>query len=279
MVQSPPLTHQVALVTGASRGVGLGIARVLGRSGALVYVTARTSSDHPADVPLPGTIDATAAAIRDEGGRCVAIQCDHSDDEQVRRAVEHVLSASGRIDILVNNAWAGYQEIQRHGEDHFEDSFWELPLEHWDSMFQVGVRSHYIASALVAPSMVKRRSGLIVNISYYAGASYRFNVAYGVAKGAVDRMSADMAVELKMFDVASISLWPGTVKTEMNLLQSAQDLSCAETPEFVGMCVKALATDPEIMAMTGTALETRRLALKYGFSEADGSVPPLDRGL
>jgi len=258
MAQVRPLASKVALVTGASRGVGRGIAKVLGKAGALVYVTARTSSDHPADVPLPGTIDATASEIRAEGGRCVAIRCDHGDDQQVRQAVNRILAQSGRIDVLVNNAWAGYQEIQRTGEDNFETCFWELPPNHWDNMFHVGVRSHYIASALVAPSMVKQRSGLIVNISYYAGASYHFNVAYGVAKAAVDRMSTDMAVELKRFDVASVSLWPGTVKTEMNLLQSSQDLSCAETPEFVGLCVAALAADPDIMSKTGTVLETRR---------------------
>jgi dehydrogenase/reductase SDR family member 1 len=275
---APDLSARIVLVTGASRGVGRGIARTLGSAGATVYVTGKTSIGHPADVPLPGTIESTAAEVSAVGGRGFALRCDHRCDEEVRSVINRIIAEAGRIDILVNNAWAGYKELQR-GEDHFEDKFWMLPLSHWDDMFEVGVRSHYVTSALVADSMVDRRSGLIVNVSYYAGASYHFNAAYGVAKAAVDRLSADMAHELKEYNVASIALWPGTVKTEMNVLQYEQNLQDAETPDFVGMGVVALAADPDIISKSGRIFKTRELAREYNFRDIDGTLPPLDRGL
>lgn len=274
----PDLSERIALVTGASRGVGRGIAHALGAAGATVYLTGRTSAGHRAEVPLPGTIESTAALVSAAGGRGIALRCDHRDDDQVRSAVDTALAAAGRIDILVNNAWAGYQPLQR-SERTFNEPFWTLPLTHWDDMFRVGVRSNYVASALVAPSMVRQRRGLIVNVSYYAGASYHFNTAYGVAKAAVDRLSQDMAHELRHFGVASVSLWPGTVTTEMNLHDPPEDLQDAETPEFVGLGVASLAADPAPMQFSGQILETRELARTYGYTDVDGRLPPLDRGL
>lgn len=274
----PDLSERIALVTGASRGVGRGVARALGAAGATVYVTGRTSVSHRAEVPLPGTIESTAALVSSAGGRGIPLRCDHRDDDQVRSAVDTILAARSRIDILVNNAWAGYQPLQR-AEHDFEQPFWTLPLSHWDDMFQVGVRSTYVASALVAPSMVQRRRGLIVNVSYYAGASYHFNAAYGVAKAAVDRLSQDMAHELRDFGIASVSLWPGTVRTEMNMHDPPADLDDAESPEFIGLAVVALAADPDQMQSSGQVLKTRELARTYGYTDVDGRLPPLGRGL
>jgi NAD(P)-dependent dehydrogenase (short-subunit alcohol dehydrogenase family) len=269
------LSGTIALVTGASRGIGKGVAQALGAVGATVYVTGRTEQADTATVPLPGTIHETAARVSEAGGIGIAIRCDHSDDAQVRAVYDRILAEQGRLDLLVNNAWAGYQAKQRGAKSGFKTPFWKLPPTFWDTMHIVGVRSHYVASAYAAAIMVRQSSGLIVQISAMAGQSYAENVAYGVSKAAVNRMAADMAHELRQHNVAVLSLCPAIVATEMIMARrKSQALqSWMESPEFVGRAVVALAADPHVMRKSGQVCPTRALAAEYGFADIDGHQP------
>lgn len=172
-----PLHGKVALVTGASRGIGKGIAQALGVAGATVYLTGRTEQLTHATVPLSGTIDETAALITEAGGIGIAMRCDHSDDNQVRAVFDRIHTEHGRLDLLVNNAWAGYQAKQRSKKSGFHTPFWELPPTFWDTTFAVGVRSHYVASIYAAARMVQQQRGLIVHLTALAGEGYSANVA------------------------------------------------------------------------------------------------------
>jgi NAD(P)-dependent dehydrogenase (short-subunit alcohol dehydrogenase family) len=269
------LAGTIALVTGASRGVGKGVAQALGAEGATVYVTGRTEQPDAATVPLPGTIHATAALVTQAGGAGVAIRCDHHDDQQVRAVFDRIQAEQGRLDLLVNNAWSGYQAKQRGGKSGFKTPFWKSPPEFWDTMHMVGVRSHYVASVHAAAIMVRQRSGLIVHVSATAGQGYSENVVYGVSKAAVDRMAADMAHELRSHNVAVVSLCPSIVATEMIMARrkSKQLEQWMESPEFVGRAVAALASDPAVMRKSGQVCMTRALAAEYGFSDIDGHQP------
>ena len=277
--RAQPLRGQVALVTGASRGLGKGIAEALGEAGAIVYVTGRTESADSATVPLPGTIHDTARAVTELGGTGIAVRCDHAVDADIAAVFERIQRERGRIDILANNAWAGYQAMQR-GQPGFQTTFWKLPPAVWDTMFQVGVRSHYVASVHAARMMTEQGAGLIAFTSYSASERYVSNVAYGASKAAVDKMARDMAHELRRAGVAVISLWPGVVNTEMVLARrGGQPLPHAESPRFVGRSIAALAADPAVMDKSGLTLRTRELSREYSFTDVDGGQPPLDKGL
>lgn len=269
------LRGKVALVTGASRGVGKGIAQALGAAGATVYITGRTQDAASATVPLPGTIHETAAAVTAAGGIGIAVACDHRDDDQVRATFERIRAEQGRLDLLVNNAWAGYQAKQSTKGSGFKTPFWKMPPTFWDTMHTVGVRSHYVASVHGAAIMVPQQAGLIIHISAPAGRGYSENVAYGVSKAAVDRMAADMAHELRPHNVAVIALCPFMVATEMLMAhRKSQSLQpWMESPQFVGRAVVALAADPAVMVKTGQVCETRALAAEYGFTDVDGHQP------
>lgn len=269
------LEGRVALVTGASRGIGKGIAQVLGAAGATVYVTGRTEDAASATVPLPGSIHETAALINDAGGVCVALRCDHSDDRQVQAVFEQIIAQHGRLDILVNNAWSGYQAKQR-GKGGFKTEFWRMPPDYWDSMHTVGVRSTYVASVFGAAQMVGQGSGLIIHLSVDAPAPSD-NVAYGTAKAAVNRMAAEMAPALAPHGVTIVSLCPFIVATEMIMAKKkSQELArWMESPQFVGRVVVALAGDPEVNRWAGRSLSTRQLALDYALTDIDGHVPTL----
>src|SRR5215207_6757415 len=237
------LTGKIALVTGASRGIGKGIAIALGEAGATVYLTGRTESQSDATVPLPGTIRDTAALVNKAGGKGIALRCDHADDQQVKQVVERIAEEQGHLDILVNNAWSGYQLKQRSRTSGFHTPFWKSPPEFWDTMHTVGVRSHYVTSVYATRLMVDQRSGLIVHLSAPAGGGYSENVAYGVSKAAVDRMAADMAHELRDKGVAVVSLWPGIVATEM-IMAKRKDKRLQpymESPIYVRRAVVGLA--------------------------------------
>jgi dehydrogenase/reductase SDR family protein 1 len=268
------LLGKVALVTGASRGIGKGIALGLGEAGATVYITGRTIEANHAAVDLPGTIYQTAEEVAKLGGQCIAIQCDHRDDQQVEAVFGRIRAEQNRLDILVNNAWGGYEHFNDGTEFWKEKGFWTVPLSRWDKMFQAGVRAHYVSSVFAAPMMITQGSGLIVNISFFAAQKDSAGVSYGVAKSASDRMAACMAYELREHNVAAVSLYPGLVRTE-SVLKAGEffDLSNSESPQFIGRAVAALASDPQIMTKSGQILVAAAVAQEYGFTDIDGKQP------
>jgi len=251
------LSGRVAVVTGATKGIGRGVASELAQQGARVYVTGRS-------VPDRERIDERTTAIR----------CDHTVDEQVDAAFARIFADCTAIDILVNSVWGGYERMIDNGEFTWPKPFWEQPLWRWDAMFNAGVRAHYRASQLAAPMMVAQQRGLIVNISHWAAQKYIGNVAYGVSKAATDKMVADMATELRRHGVTVVSLYPGMVRTE-KVMEAAQwlDLSNSESPEFIGRAVAALATDPDAIRHTGHTLVAAAIARDYGFTDIDGKTP------
>ncbi len=279
---SGSLQGRVALVTGASRGIGKGVALELGAAGATVYCTARTVQP-TGDVI--GTLPETVSDVEALGGTAIALQCNHSDDAETEAVFARIAEEQGRLDILVNNACGTPEFAEAIGT-----SFWELPRQLWDDSMDVGLRSNFVCSQLAAPTMVAQGEGLIVNISSHGAVEYLLSVPYGVAKAGVDKLTHDSALELKPHGVTVVSLWPGLVKTEHLMAQATElpdgrvevhglDLGFAEWPRFTGRAVVALATDPEVLRHTGTALVPAQLALDYGFTDVDGNVPPVVRGV
>ncbi len=268
--QSRPLDGKIAIVTGASRGIGKGIALSLGEAGATVYVTGRTDSAHPATVPLTGTVEATAAEVTDMGGKGIAVRCDHRDDAQTEALFAQVQAEQGRLDILVNSAWAGYEGLHDGSDFPMEQPFWERRLSYWDDNL-FGVRAAYIASALAARLMTAQRSGLIACVSHrFDGIG---NPAYHIAKSATDQLVSEMAAPLREFNVAAVALYPGLVRTE-GILKYAEymDLSNSESPQFTGRAVAGLAADAQVMSKSGTAQWVSDLAAEYSFTDVDGRV-------
>jgi NAD(P)-dependent dehydrogenase (short-subunit alcohol dehydrogenase family) len=266
------LSGRIAVVTGASRGIGRGIALALADEGATIYVTGRTTTP---DGPLPGTIADTAAEVDARGGRGVAVACDHGDDSQVAALFDRVARDEGRLDILVNNAIAIPDELTQPG------GFWEKPLSNW-SMFDIGVRAAFVASWHAARIMAPRGSGLIVALSGYVGVTYTYSAVFGTTKTATDRMARDMAVELKPHGVASISLWQGFTYTERaveNLksvpgMASQLNSAVGSSPEFPGRVIAALAADPDVLRRSGGTFIAAELAAEYGVTDVDGRTIP-----
>ena len=268
---------QVALVTGASRGVGKGIALALGAKGMTVYVTGRSltqSLGRLKDTALPGTLTETATEIDRLGGHGVPIVCDHGDDAQVKAVFEQVEQQSGRLDILVNNATLIHDSLIDPG------GFWEKPLE-LVGILDVGLRSAYVASYYAAPLMVRRRAGLIVFTSSFGSSCYMHGPAYGAQKSGIDKLAADMGVDLEAYGVGAVSLWLGMQVTERTAaaMQARPDqydrfLQEAETPQFNGRVIHALACDPQWMRFNGKTLITAELAGDYGITEEGGRQPP-----
>lgn len=268
------LTGKVALVTGASRGIGKGIALGLAEAGATVYITGRTVEEGKAAVALPGTIYQTAEEVSQLGGQGIAVRCDHLNDEEVKELFQRIQTEQNRLDILVNNVWGGYEFFNDGSEFWNEKGFWTVPISRWDKSFQAGVRAHYVASVLAAPMMIRQQSGLIVNISFFAAQRDDIGVTYATAKAADDRMASSMAHELREHRVAVVSLYPGLVRTE-SVMKAAEyfDLSNSESPQFIGRAVAALAADPEIMQKSGQILIAAAIAQEYGFNDIDGTQP------
>lgn len=267
------LGGKVAVVTGASRGMGKGIALALAEQGATVYVTGRTVT--PGSHPLPGTVGETAAEVDRRGGKGIAVKVDHANDEQVAALFARVWREQGRLDILVNNAIAIPAELTQPG------SFWEKPISNWE-MIDVGLRSNFVAAWHAARIMVPQKSGLIVAISGYVGVTYTYNVIFGTCKSATDRMARDMAIELKPHQVASLSLWQGftyTERAQQNLkmvsgMASQLNSAAGTSVEFPGRIIAALARDAEIMKRSGGTFIAAELAQEYGITDIDGRVIP-----
>ncbi|XP_041964504.1 dehydrogenase/reductase SDR family member 1 [Alosa sapidissima] len=264
------LSGWICLVTGASRGIGRGIALQLSEAGATVYITGRQEN----------TLKHTAAEVKERGGNCIPVICDSSKEGDIEALFERIKEEqNGRLDMLVNNAYAGVQVIF----DNMGKKFWETDPSMWDTINNTGLRGHYFCSVYAARLMVAQGKGLIIMISSMGGLRYLFNVPYGVGKAACDRLAADTAVELKSRGVASVSLWPGAVQTEMiskMVLEKDQPLGVdpkfkdmfenGETTELSGRCIVELAKDQNLMSLTGKVLMTCDLARRYNLKDVDG---------
>ncbi|CEJ44838.1 SDR family NAD(P)-dependent oxidoreductase [Umezakia ovalisporum] len=285
------LEGKVTLVTGATRGIGKGIAIALGEAGATVYVTGRTLDKTDASNQISGTLNDTKAAVEEAGGICIPVQVDHSDDEQVRWLFQRIENEqNGQLDLLVNNVFSGVPGLRENQGKRF----WECEPSFWDANNNVGLRSHYVASVFAAQMMVKRQQGLICTISSWGGMSPIFSVAYGVGKAACDRLAADMAKELKANNIASVSMWPGIVGTEQ-ISQLADDMAGQnvtdqgnsviterynwETPLFTGRVIAALTADAHVMLRTGKVQIVAELAQQYGIVDEQGDCPGSLRSL
>jgi NAD(P)-dependent dehydrogenase (short-subunit alcohol dehydrogenase family) len=263
----------VAVVTGASRGVGKGIALALGEAGATVYVTGRSEAGGSTE-GLPGTVRETADAVTQRGGQGVPVRCDHTADAEVEALFARVTQEQGRLDLLVNNVWGGYEQFDR---SRFTARFWEQPLRHWSGMFESGVRAHLVATRLAVPLMFSNRRGLIVHTTAWDRDKYLGNLFYDVAKAAVNRMALGMARDLQTHHVAVVALAPGFVGTERVLAAFAGTGRAPpnlESPEYIGRAVVALAGDANVLARSGRVLTVGQLAAEYGFTDIDGRQWP-----
>jgi NAD(P)-dependent dehydrogenase (short-subunit alcohol dehydrogenase family) len=272
--EPPDLRETVALVTGASRGVGRGIARALGEAGAKVYVTGRSTRSGARTEDLPGTIEDTADEVTERGGTGIAVRCDHGDDADVEKLFALITECDDRLDLLVNNAWAGYE---RGTEARFDAPFWQQPMWRYD-LFSRSLRGQFLASRLAVPLMLPRNRGLIVNISFTDGEVYLGQAAYDMCKSASDRLALGMASELRKHGIAALALHPGFVRTER--VEAAWELlgsgpaQVVHSPEYVGRAIAMLGSDAGVLELSGRRLAVGDLAMGYGFSDVDGRQPP-----
>ncbi|XP_066579002.1 dehydrogenase/reductase SDR family member 1 [Amia ocellicauda] len=263
------LSGWVCVVTGASRGIGKGVALQLSEARAIVYITGRHEQ----------SLRETATEVEARGGTCVPVVCDSTKEDDIKQLFERITrEQSGRLDILVNNAYAGVQSIF----SNMGKRFWEMEPSMWDTLNNAGLRGHYLCSVYAARLMVPAGRGLMVVVSSFGGLRKLFNVPYGVGKAACDRLAADCADELKSSGVVSVSLWPGAVRTEViqekmdaeldsQKLQEIRDVFCTgETPEFSGKCIVELAKDKSLISLTGKVLMTCDLSRRYNIRDVDG---------
>ena len=298
---NPLSSSRVAVVTGASRGIGRGIALELGGEGYTVYCLGRSSRQSQQEQPkgqravadgLDVTVESAAEEITERGGQGIAVACDLSQDGAIESVVERVMGEQGRLDVLVCAAYTT-------PPDNLRGEFWTQPMEMWDAVNGVGLRQVYAACRTAAPHMIetatknsdKESPPLICLVSSFGGKSYTFNVAYGIGKAAVDRMAVDMSYQLEKYGVATTSLYPGLVKTEANLQMVVDgtwdeasgnlDLSQGESPAFSGRAVAKLASlsKDEMMERSGNVEVVAELAKEFDFTDTDGSQPPSIRSL
>ena len=260
----PRLHDRVALVTGASRGAGKGIALVLGEEGATVYVTGRSVRGGETTLGRAGTIDDTADAVTARGGTGIAVPCDHTVDAQVEALFDRIRAEHGRLDVLVNNAWSGYELSPDPSL-----AFWEIEWRHWDLMFEGGLRATAGASRLAAPLMIEAGRGLIVNVTWVLDRPHG-HAFYEVVKNGTNKLTEQMADDLRPHAVAVVAVSPGWMRLErMNL--TPQRAARTESAEFPGRAVAALAADAAVLERSGRVFTTPELARDYGFTDVDGS--------
>jgi dehydrogenase/reductase SDR family member 1 len=251
---------RTALVTGASRGVGRGVVLGLVEAGFRVFATGRSIAS--ADLPDP----------------VLRLPCDHLRDDQTAVVFDAIEAAGGGLDVLVNNAWGGYEGMVEDGEFTWAAPYWRQPMRRWTSMMDAGVRAAFVCSAHAARIMTPARRGLIVNISAWAAQRRLGNAIYGIAKAATDKMTADLSLELTPHEVAVVSLYPGLVRTEAVLKAAAAgafDLARSESPQFIGRVVAALHADSNTLSRTGKVLVAAAVASELGVTDVDGSQPPI----
>ena len=277
----PSLHAAVALVTGASRGAGRGIALELGSAGAIVYVTGRSVGAGPTTDNVPGTIDSTASEVTARGGRGIAVRCDHTVDADVESLFARIRADHGRLDLLVNNVWGGYEHAECKPLPMAP--FWEQSLRQWDGMFIAGVRAHLTASRLAVPLMLPAKGGLIVSTTANLTVlPYLPNIFYDLSKNAVSRLVWAMAQELREHGIAALALAPGFMRTERvtEAFRRAGAIAALdgpggpkETPTYIGRAIVALTTDPQVLERSGQLLEVGTLAQEYRFTDTDGTQP------
>jgi len=265
-----PLQGKIAVVTGASRGAGRGIAFELGSAGATVYVTGRSVKGATTD-DRSETIEETADGVTSRGGKGIAIRCDHTSGNDVRNLFEQIKKEHGRIDILVNSVFGGSERSLPSGEGRH---FWERPLEHWDAMMVAGPQAYLLTTRYAVPLMKQHHKGLIVNITFFIKDQISGNLYYDLAMNSINRMTLGMAKELKDFNVSTIALCPGWMRTErVKDSGFGPEDGTTETTAYVGRAVVALATDSTVSKISGDTIMVAELARKYGFTDVDGTQP------
>lgn len=277
----PQLPDVVALVTGASRGAGRGIALELGTAGATVYVTGRSGAGAPTTDGVPGTIEETASEVTARGGRGIAVRCDHTVDADVESLFARIRADHARLDLLVNNAWGGYEHSECKPLPMAP--FWDQSMHQWDGMFTAGVRAHLTASRLAVPLMLPLRRGLIVSTTAnLAALPYLPNIFYDLSKNAVSRLVWAMGHELRERGITVLAVAPGFMRTERvtEAFRRAGAIAALdgpggpkETPVYLGRAIVALAADPRVLERSGQLLEVGTLAQEYGFTDANGTQP------
>lgn len=264
------LQGKIALVTGASRGIGRGIAQELGMAGATVIITGRSRDDTRTD-GLPGTVENAAKLVTEAGGLGVPVFCDHAEDGDVEELARYVRETFARVDILVNNVWGGYEQ---YDHEMWQLPFWEQPVWRWDKMLETGVRAHYTTSRAIVPLMLEAQSPLIINVSAGDNGKYLGDIQYDVAKNAVDRLGFALSKSLKKHGVTALTIHPGFTRTERVIDTAPKDaLADSHSPRFVGRAVVALANDPEVQKRSGGVYKVGQLGLDYDFQDVDGSQP------
>ncbi len=275
---------KVALVAGATRGAGRGIAVELGAAGATVYVTGRSTRERRSEMNRPETIEETAELVTAAGGRGIAVPVDHLDREQVRALVERIDAEQGALDVLVNDIWGGELLFS------WNDRLWEHSLDDGLRILRLAIDTHIITSHYALPLLIRKPGGLVVEVTdgtaEYNAANYRVSFFYDLAKTSVNRMAFAQAKELAPHGATAVSLTPGWLRSELMLehfgvteanwrdaLAKVPHFAISETPAFVGRAVAALAADPEVSRWNGQSLSSGQLAQAYGFTDVDGSRP------
>lgn len=264
------LQGKVAVVTGASRGAGRGIAYELGDAGATVYVTGRSVQGSTTD-NRPETITETAEGVSKRGGRGIAVRCDHTNESDVRALFKRIEQEHGRIDILVNSVFGGSESSLPPDEG---SHFWQRPLEHWDAMMTAGPKAYLLTNRYAVPLMLEQQKGLIINITFFMKGKILNNLYYDLAMNTITRMSHGMARELEVHNITTVALCPGWMRTERVIDAGyGPNDGTTESTSYVGRAVVSLAADPLVSNNTGFILTVAELAKRYGFTDTDGTQP------